>query len=151
MGPTTVGTMVPVVVTMCASVEILSMGQVVLTKDVSCVLQVVMYDLFVHGFLNQSVYIYYTLHVLEKNYVQSNNYPSQLVYVLFDLCALLGVPECQNNGTCSDDGYCYCPFGYSGQRCENRQLTYLAYVYVVHFHVRVFVCVCTYLISCTCV
>ena len=40
VGPTTVGTMVLVVVTMCVSVEILSMGQIVPTKDVSCVVKI---------------------------------------------------------------------------------------------------------------
>ena len=46
VGPTTVGTMVLVVVTMCVSVEISSMDQIVPTKDVSCYFRWEMYDLF---------------------------------------------------------------------------------------------------------
>ena len=38
---------------------------------------------------------------------------------------------CLNGGTCSGYGYCYCPYGYSGQICETSQFRLEAVVVVV--------------------
>ena len=34
----------------------------------------------------------------------------------------VGDPECLNNGSCYN-GYCYCPPGYGGARCERGELS----------------------------
>ena len=41
---------------------------------------------------------------------------------------------CLNGGTCSGYGYCYCPYGYTGQICETSQFKLEAVVAVILHH-----------------
>ena len=57
------------------------------------------------------------------NMIRSYNFPSVLIIHYLQNLELICDPSCLNGGLCARDRFdverCFCPPGYTGERCEN--------------------------------